>query len=191
MLRRLGRNQATPWLVCGDFNEILYSFEKEGSLLRDEGGLHGNKGTFLKQILKNDLTKGLQIENGSIYFLNTQSDICLIPLLTIVLYFFKLNKRGRVKEGKILDLKHCGPWRRLVKRLWAMSRGGVMEKLELVGKGLQRWAIRIKKLCRGLLKKLLARNKEHDGMERTNENLAEQIDAKIYLNLEIEKEERY
>ncbi|KAH1122209.1 hypothetical protein J1N35_005369 [Gossypium stocksii] len=26
LLRRLGQNQTYPWLVCGDFNEILYLF---------------------------------------------------------------------------------------------------------------------------------------------------------------------
>ncbi|MBA0777426.1 hypothetical protein Gotri_005446, partial [Gossypium trilobum] len=31
-----GRNQELPWIVCGDFNEILYSFEKIGGVPREE-----------------------------------------------------------------------------------------------------------------------------------------------------------
>lgn len=29
LLRKLGQDKNHPWLVCGDFNEILYSFEKK------------------------------------------------------------------------------------------------------------------------------------------------------------------
>ncbi|KAA3470985.1 Exo_endo_phos domain-containing protein [Gossypium australe] len=28
LLRKLGEDKTHPWLVCGDFNEIMYSFEK-------------------------------------------------------------------------------------------------------------------------------------------------------------------
>ncbi|KAA3489221.1 reverse transcriptase [Gossypium australe] len=36
LLKRLGEDQSHPWLVKGDFNEILYSFEKDGGVPRDE-----------------------------------------------------------------------------------------------------------------------------------------------------------
>ncbi|KAK5833131.1 hypothetical protein PVK06_016943 [Gossypium arboreum] len=36
LLRRLGRPQNLSWLVSGDFNEILFSHEKNGGLPRDE-----------------------------------------------------------------------------------------------------------------------------------------------------------
>lgn len=37
ILRRLGREHDSHWLVCGDFNEILYAFKNERDLPRDEG----------------------------------------------------------------------------------------------------------------------------------------------------------
>ncbi|KAA3468587.1 putative Transposon TX1 [Gossypium australe] len=35
LLRRLSCDCNCPWLVAGDFNEIMYSFEKSGGLPRD------------------------------------------------------------------------------------------------------------------------------------------------------------
>lgn len=37
LLKRLGRELINPCLVCRDFNEIHFSFEKEGGLPREEG----------------------------------------------------------------------------------------------------------------------------------------------------------
>ncbi|MBA0846235.1 hypothetical protein Goarm_022379, partial [Gossypium armourianum] len=36
VLRNLRHTQELPWLVCGDFNGITYSFEKEGGVPREE-----------------------------------------------------------------------------------------------------------------------------------------------------------
>lgn len=38
LLRTLGNHQNMPWLVSGDFNEILYAHDKKGGLPRDERG---------------------------------------------------------------------------------------------------------------------------------------------------------
>ncbi|KAA3476616.1 reverse transcriptase [Gossypium australe] len=35
-LKSLREDEGQPWLVCGDFNEILYGFEKKGGLPREE-----------------------------------------------------------------------------------------------------------------------------------------------------------
>ncbi|MBA0600237.1 hypothetical protein Gorai_006432 [Gossypium raimondii] len=39
LLKNLGSSKHLPWLVCGDFNEIIYSFEKVGEIPRDERGM--------------------------------------------------------------------------------------------------------------------------------------------------------
>lgn len=36
LLRKLGQDKNYPWLVCGYFNKILYSFEKRGGIPREE-----------------------------------------------------------------------------------------------------------------------------------------------------------
>ncbi|MBA0671620.1 hypothetical protein Goklo_025395 [Gossypium klotzschianum] len=36
ILKRLSTGVEMPWLVCGDFNEIMYGFEKRGGLPRNE-----------------------------------------------------------------------------------------------------------------------------------------------------------
>ncbi|MBA0645641.1 hypothetical protein Goklo_013708 [Gossypium klotzschianum] len=36
LLKRLGRDQSFLWMVCKDFNEIMYMHEKKGGILRDE-----------------------------------------------------------------------------------------------------------------------------------------------------------
>ncbi|MBA0577658.1 hypothetical protein Golob_024146 [Gossypium lobatum] len=36
LLRRLGNEKKIPWLVCGDYNELLYSFEKVCGVPREE-----------------------------------------------------------------------------------------------------------------------------------------------------------
>ncbi|KAA3465795.1 Exo_endo_phos domain-containing protein [Gossypium australe] len=38
LLQSLSRNQDLPWLVCGDFNEILYSFEKSSGCQETKDG---------------------------------------------------------------------------------------------------------------------------------------------------------
>ncbi|KAL1105033.1 hypothetical protein V6Z11_D04G106700 [Gossypium hirsutum] len=34
--KNLRNGENNPWLVCGDFNEVMYGFEKKGGLPRDE-----------------------------------------------------------------------------------------------------------------------------------------------------------
>ncbi|KAA3472766.1 LRR receptor-like serine/threonine-protein kinase FLS2 [Gossypium australe] len=57
LLRALGQEQQFSWLVSGDFNEILYSFEKNGGQPREERKM----AAFRRDGLKKELTKELGI----------------------------------------------------------------------------------------------------------------------------------
>lgn len=47
LLKKLRHSQELPWLVYGDFNEILYSFEKEKGLPRDERRMEAFRNTLV------------------------------------------------------------------------------------------------------------------------------------------------
>lgn len=90
LLRVLGQEQDHPWLVSGDFNEIMYSFEKKGGqpmeekkmaefreVLKDcqliDVGYSGawntwREGINQKRILKKDWIGVLRMKNGWKFF---------------------------------------------------------------------------------------------------------------------------
>ncbi|MBA0597784.1 hypothetical protein Gorai_007575 [Gossypium raimondii] len=162
--------ERTPWLVYGDFNEILYSFKKEGGLPRDERRMEEFQTTI----------NICRLEDVGF------TDYC--PLL------FQTKREGLRRRIEGFRFKAWWvmkqPCEEEVKRLWEMSKGGMEKKLEYVWKGLQMWAWGIKKSHKELSTKLLARIEELDGIERTKKNLEYLIDVKIHLNLEIDKDER-
>ncbi|KAA3476871.1 reverse transcriptase [Gossypium australe] len=45
LLRRLSQGNLQPWLVAGDFNEILFGFEKNGGGQRDQRGMDAFRDT--------------------------------------------------------------------------------------------------------------------------------------------------
>ncbi|KAA3479947.1 reverse transcriptase [Gossypium australe] len=69
--------------------------------------------------------------------------------------------------------------------------GDLLQKLESIRKGLERWANRIRRSRKEKNEFLTSRLIELMEIERDDENLAELIDTKIQLNFEIEKDERY
>lgn len=78
-----------------------------------------------------------------------------------------------------------------VKNLWDTSTGDLLHKLDCVKRGLQNWADGIRysrKTKKEVLHLKLAKLLEE---ERSDDNMAELIDTKVALNLEIEKDERY
>ncbi|KAA3480025.1 hypothetical protein EPI10_020488 [Gossypium australe] len=78
-----------------------------------------------------------------------------------------------------------------VKNIWETSSENLLQKLDNLKEGLKRWAgmSRINRIRRKEF--LTARLLELTGAERDDINLAEMIDAKIQMNFEIEKDERY
>ncbi|KAA3477178.1 reverse transcriptase [Gossypium australe] len=54
LLRRLGRNNSLPWLVGGDFNDILFAHEKQGGIPREEARMEAFRRT-LEDCLLEDI----------------------------------------------------------------------------------------------------------------------------------------
>lgn len=65
------------------------------------------------------------------------------------------------------------------------------EKLDTLKEGLVRWAGKIRIARRGCKDLLIARLSELAKADQDDVNLAETINVKIQLNLEIDKDERY
>ncbi|KAA3469174.1 reverse transcriptase [Gossypium australe] len=203
-LKNLYIEERVPWLVCGDFNEIMYGFEKKGGIPRDErrmelfrrvlldcGLMDMERGNLPETNIRERLDRGVangdwveQFPDVSIQHLtHSFSDHC--PLLV---------STERAKQGvKEAAFKFEAWWtmeesfEEEVKNIWESSSGNLMQKLDELKNGLRRWASRIqddRKTRKAFLTDRLA-------AERDDNNLAELIDTKIQLNLEIDKDERY
>ncbi|KAA3486777.1 reverse transcriptase [Gossypium australe] len=80
LLRKLGKDQSHPWLVSGDFNEIMYSFEKSGGIPREERKMAAFRetleecqledigGNFAETNIKERIDRGVANEKWKILF---------------------------------------------------------------------------------------------------------------------------
>ncbi|KAA3478879.1 reverse transcriptase [Gossypium australe] len=184
LLRRLGEDQR-------DFNEILYYFEKDGGLLRDERKMEvfretleeckledighsgvwftWERGNFAENNVKERLNRGVAndkwkclFSTGTIHHLpQSLSDHC--PLL--------LNTLGENTRGSTPQFKFEAWWilenslEEEIKSSWNSSTGTIMEKLEKKREGLK------KKLTKDL--ELLAEK------ERDDDTIAKIIETRI------------
>ncbi|KAA3460557.1 reverse transcriptase [Gossypium australe] len=190
LLRALGQEQQFSWLICGDFNEILYSFEKSGGQPREERkitafrevldecqlmdmGFQGTwftweRGNLPKTNIRERLDRGVANEKwmhlfpkGSIRHLtHSISDHC--PLLIHTGNEDKFCRRSRFKFEAWWTLEESFEWASSIRR----GRDGLKKEL-------------IKEL--GIL---LEGERNDDAMEKI-------IDTRISLNMEIDKDEMY
>ncbi|XP_017647917.1 uncharacterized protein LOC108488122 [Gossypium arboreum] len=78
-----------------------------------------------------------------------------------------------------------------VKRLWGLSSGRLLQKLDNLKKGLSQWARKIQMNRRRRRQALTDKLAELMANDRDEECMVEMINTRIHLNLEIEKDERY
>ncbi|KAA3480199.1 reverse transcriptase [Gossypium australe] len=213
LLKRLHNQGEYPWMVCGDFNEIIYNFEKKGGLPRDEKkmeefrqvleecqladlGYSGNwftweRGNLPETNIQERFDRGVGNEEWRslfpdfiVYHLpHSFSDHCPILINT------ENNVRKQQRENFRFVLEET--FIEEVKMSWSSSTGDLLHKLSTLKKDLTRWAQQIRgnrNLKKNILTAKLAKLLEAD---RDDENLAEIIDTKIHLNMEIDKDERY
>lgn len=76
-----------------------------------------------------------------------------------------------------------------VKRIWELSSGDLLQKLEDVKRGLEKWAGQIQWNRKRKKQVLTAKLSDLYEADRDDNNLAKLIDIKIQLNFEIEKDE--
>ncbi|KAA3469681.1 reverse transcriptase [Gossypium australe] len=203
-LKRLHNQGEYPWIVCGDFNEILYNFEKKGGLPRDEKkmeefrqvleecqladlGYSGNwftweRGNLPKTNIQERLDRGVGNEEWRSLFPDfivhhlphSFSDHC--PIL--------INTENNVRKQQRENFRFEAWWVlektfiEEVKMSWGTSAGDLLNKLATLKKDLTRWAHQIRRnrnLKKNILTAKLAKLLEAD---RDDENLAEIIDTK-------------
>ncbi|KAA3464320.1 reverse transcriptase [Gossypium australe] len=160
LLKRLGQECKSPWLVAGDFNEIMYPFEKK----KWYSSRSSKNGSFQRGIRRMSVGGHRKMWSP--------------PEVTVGFHFESWWILEESLEGIVRD---C----------WASSAGQLIEKLKMLQFRLRSWAGGIKK-TKGELKRKLNDDLEvllHK--ERDDETLAQIIDKKIHLNMEIEKEEMY
>ncbi|KAL4386596.1 hypothetical protein GQ457_09G025710 [Hibiscus cannabinus] len=215
LLRHLNSVLTLPWLVIGDFNEILYSFEKQGGLVRNERQMEGfrnvladcalddlgytgqwftwEKGRFASTNIRERLDRGVANEAWQSLFphfklehlIKSFSDHCPLLLNTDVSTTGNFLRQFRFEAAWVLE----GSCEDVVRHLWASTADLLPIKLQKIGQGLSRW---YKTLCSS------RRAREKDMQQKLNlmyelpvsdESLEDILGLKMELNLEADKEE--
>ncbi|KAH1122871.1 hypothetical protein J1N35_006031 [Gossypium stocksii] len=208
LLRQLGQDQSMPWVVMGDFNEIMSSFEKKGgrlSTLEDCGlydiGYSGRwftweRGRFLSTNIRERLDRRVTSSEWLNLFTSYRlehlnhsfSDHC--PIL--------LNTRGKHKNDLFVgdrrfwfEAKWCLEisFKDVVKNKWESLSGSVPSKLEILGQHICQWDRASKREKKRNRVQLEERLNELHIQDPTDEILAEILDVQVNLNLEADQEE--
>ncbi|KAA3471101.1 reverse transcriptase [Gossypium australe] len=214
LLKILSQNGTGPWLVIGDFNEIMYSFEKKRGLPRDQRrmeifretltecqltdiGFSGasftwERGNLLETNIRERLDRGVANDEwislfpmGRVQHLPfSTSDHCPLLINTVSVNSYSRHHRFHFEVWWTMEES----FEEVLRGIWESSSEPLMEKLKSLQNGLEEWAGVIKRK-KGELKKKLSQELEMLLLEeRDDETLARIIDTKIHLNMEIEKD---
>ncbi|KAA3475505.1 reverse transcriptase [Gossypium australe] len=189
LLRRLSQDGSYPWLVAGDFNEILYSFEKSGGAPRDHKRMEAFRDTLEDQLV--------DIGFSGTWFTWERGNL---P---------ETNIRERLDRGWQMMRENqstcSGPGRfrfeawwsmeetfeGLLKEFWFSCQLPLWDRLMRLQLCLKDWAGSIRRGRVGIKKRLTKELEFFLGQERDDETMSKIIDTKIHLNLEIDREEVY
>ncbi|KAA3468559.1 reverse transcriptase [Gossypium australe] len=180
LLKRLSREGNYPWLVVGDFNEIMYSFEKKGGLPRDNKRMEIFRDTLEDCNL-------MDIGFSGVWQYYSTSDHC--PLL------ISTDCESRIHRAKDFYFEVWwtmeDTFEETLKEIWESSSGSMVDKLKNLQIRLTKWANKVKGK-KGELRKQLSKELENLMKEdRDDDTLSKIIETKIHLNMEIEKDEAY
>ncbi|KAL4366884.1 hypothetical protein GQ457_05G001920 [Hibiscus cannabinus] len=218
LLRQLNQTSTTPWLVAGDFNEIMYSNEKRGGRLRSarqmeqfrmvlsecnlyDLGFSGRwytweRGRFLHNNVRERLDRGVANSQWNQSFpdylvkhlRHSFSDHCPVLIDTT-------GKRQDFRHSPPLPFKFDAAWvmddscTTIIFEFWSSHTSDLPTKLCELGSSLKNWSLSMRKEKRAVKDSLEARLKELEEGDLDDDVLAELIDVKLGLNIEADKEE--
>ncbi|KAA3468237.1 reverse transcriptase [Gossypium australe] len=167
ILKSLKEDEGQPWLVCGDFNEILYGFEKKGGLPREEQrmeyfrsvlqhcqlfdvGYTGRwftweRGNLPETNIQERLDRGVantswlsMFPNANIkHLVHSTSDHCPLLITTNPEKYIQRSHAFKFEAWWVLEESFAAE----VKNLWASTPGNLLQKLNYLQQGLRRWAL--------------------------------------------------
>ncbi|KAL4363826.1 hypothetical protein GQ457_04G030920 [Hibiscus cannabinus] len=183
LLRQLGIDQSLPWVVMGDFNEILLASEKKGGLVHSERNMEAFRSA-LSDCDLSDLDAAIE------HLPHAFSDHAPVMLNTLVypsnagrgnFAHFRFDANWTLEED-------CGV---LIRDFWSSNREILPRKLSQLGDKLKQWS-RAHNLKSRKYKDSL-KSRLHDLMleDPDDDKLAELLDVKLELNLEADKEELF
>ncbi|KAA3455484.1 reverse transcriptase [Gossypium australe] len=214
LLRKLGEDQSQPWLVKGDFNEIMYTFEKSGGVPREDKRMEAfrevleecqledigysgvwftwEKGNFANNNIRKRLDRGVAIDKWRSLFPTHKifhlphsiSDHC--PLL--------LNTEDENTQVGNTHFKFEAWWiteellEKEIRDCWESKyRPNLRETEEATIK--LRCSIKVKRA--GLKKKLTKELEELMAKDSDDDTIVRIISTRVDLNMEIDRDEIY
>ncbi|GMI74475.1 hypothetical protein HRI_001116800 [Hibiscus trionum] len=218
LLRSLDTDRTSPWLVAGDFNEVMLASEKKGGCVRSERnmeafrsamcdcdladlGFSGNwytweRGRLSSNNVRERLDRG--IANPSwracfpdfavVHLTHTISDHCPV-LIDTESHSYPSGDRVFFRFDANWTLeKECED---LIKSFWSSTTGDLPEKLLSLSKELGKWSKENFLIRRRRSHELNEKLKNLSTLDADDETLAEILDIKLALNLEADKDELY
>ncbi|KAA3453178.1 reverse transcriptase [Gossypium australe] len=179
LLRRLRQQVDQPWLVCGDFNEIMYGFEKKGGLPREEKRMEA-----FRNVLED--CQLMDVGYTGNWFTWERGNLPKTNILErLDRGVANVNWMSMFPQAIIQHLLMEETFEPKVKSIWEMASGDLFQKLEYLKVELGKWASQIGLLRNRKKKYLTSKMAILMEAERTDDNLAELMDTKLQLNFEL------
>ncbi|GMI92929.1 hypothetical protein HRI_002962200 [Hibiscus trionum] len=187
LLRSLNTSPNSPWLVAGDFNEILLASEKKGGRVRPSRQMNAFSSALNDCELSDLGYSGRCFPDYHVQHLShTISDHCPISIDTSFVrggvpkkHMFRFNANW-VLESDIEDV---------IRKSWESADGDANFKLQNTANALLLWSRGLKSK-RNYNKRILTdRLNTLSADDPDDENLVELLEVKLALNLESDKEE--
>ncbi|GMI86526.1 hypothetical protein HRI_002321900 [Hibiscus trionum] len=218
LLRQLDDMGDIPWLVIGDFNELLLASEKSGGRIRSDRQMNdfrtalqdcglsdiGYRGPWFtwecgrlsSNLIRERLDRGVASSGWWELFPNFSldhlshafSDHCPLLLNTSPMQSGSNRVHHFHFEAAWLTEESCES---KFQKLWQSTSGTLPDKLREVGKGLEEWFKRITKEKKIPVRALKQRLQELNDLHPNDDVLEEILETKIALNLEADREELY